>query len=128
VRWGASSVSCSFNLFDVDFSKFPSHRVHPGYKGSFEYNILQECEDLMARGLVGTGAGFDAPAAGKIGGRWRNPSPAESRNIMLKVNPSTPPFRPVHSRYPPLLHLAVIVRYRRMMSYENFVLRAQEGP
>lgn len=28
----------------------------------------QECEDLVARGISGTGAGFDAPAAGKACG------------------------------------------------------------
>ena len=32
--------------------------------------LPQECEDLMARGVSGTGSGFDAPAAGKVGGRF----------------------------------------------------------
>lgn len=40
----------------------------------------------MARGVGGTGAGFDAAASGKIGGRWRNPSEAEKRLAILKVN------------------------------------------
>ena len=46
---------------------------------------LQECEDLMNRGIAGTGEGFDAPAAGKAGGRFHNPSSAELRSSMLKV-------------------------------------------
>lgn len=48
----------------------------------------QECEDLMARGVTGTGVGFDAAAAGKIGGRWTNPSEAEQRLAVLQVGPS----------------------------------------
>ena len=49
-------------------------------------NALQECEDFMAQGIVGTGEGFDVPAAGKVGGRYRNPSAAERHSIMLKAN------------------------------------------
>ena len=39
----------------------------------------------MDRGITGTGAGFDAAAAGKIGGRWKNPTEAEKRLAILKV-------------------------------------------
>lgn len=41
----------------------------------------------MARGVYGTGAGFDAAAAGKVGGRWKNPSEAERRLAILQVCP-----------------------------------------
>ena len=47
---------------------------------------MQECEDFMTRGIAGSGAGFDAAAAGKIGGRWKNPSDAERRLMILKVS------------------------------------------
>ena len=40
------------------------HADHFGCPG------LQECDDLIARGISGTGAGFDAPSAGKVGGRF----------------------------------------------------------
>lgn len=50
-------------------------------RGCFSYHSLckmadapgsatQECDDLIARGISGTGAGFDAPSAGKVGGRF----------------------------------------------------------
>ena len=39
----------------------------------------------MARGIKGSGQGFDAPAAGKVGGRWHNPTQAEARLAALKV-------------------------------------------
>jgi hypothetical protein len=31
--------------------------------------LAAECEELIARGIVGSGQGFDAPSAGRIGGR-----------------------------------------------------------
>ena len=48
----------------------------------------QECEDLMARGIGGTGEGFDAPSQGRLGGRGfgaHNASPSNLRAAMLKV-------------------------------------------
>ncbi len=40
----------------------------------------------MARGVTGTGVGFDAAAAGRVGGRWRNPSEAEQRLAIFQVH------------------------------------------
>lgn len=49
----------------------------------------------MDKGIVGTGEGFDAASAGKVGGRWCNPSQAELKSVMLKV--WEPPIcRPMH--------------------------------
>ena len=31
---------------------------------------MQECDELIAKGVSGSGTGFDAPAAGKAGGRF----------------------------------------------------------
>ncbi len=45
----------------------------------------QETEELMDCGIAGTGEGFDARSAGKIGGRWCNPSQSELRSAMLAV-------------------------------------------
>jgi len=42
----------------------------------------------MAKGIVGTGEGFDRTAAGKLGGRWHNPSPAERQSLIRKVQRS----------------------------------------
>ena len=40
----------------------------------------------MNRGVAGTGEGFDAPAAGKVGSRfWNNPSSAELRSSIFRV-------------------------------------------
>ena len=48
-------------------------------------HTLQECYDFMTRGIVGTGEGFDAPSAGKVGGRWPNSSTAEGPLVMLQA-------------------------------------------
>lgn len=49
-----------------------AHNIHGNHAAPF-YKLLDEltaeCEDLMARGVQGTGAGFDAPSAGRIGGK-----------------------------------------------------------
>jgi hypothetical protein len=50
-----------------------SHNIRGPHDAIF-YKLLDElkaeCEDFMARGITGTGAGFDARAAGKVGGRF----------------------------------------------------------
>ena len=50
--------------------------------------MVQECEGFMARGIVGTGQGFDAPPAGRVGAKGfggHNPNPAELRQVIIKV-------------------------------------------
>ena len=66
----------------------------------------QECEDLMARGVSGTGQGFDAPSSGRLGAGGfggHNPSPAELRGKMLQV-----------SKHARLLHLRVCAACQHM--------------
>lgn len=50
-----------------------SHNIHGAHAAPF-YKLLEEltaeCEELMAKGIGGSGAGYDAPAAGKVGGRF----------------------------------------------------------
>jgi hypothetical protein len=50
-----------------------SHNMHGAHAAPF-YKLLDEltaeCEELMAKGIGGSGSGFDAPAAGKVGGRF----------------------------------------------------------
>jgi hypothetical protein len=52
---------------------------------------MQECEDDMNRGISGTGSGFDAASAGRLGGRGpvavHNPDPRNLRQAALKVVP-----------------------------------------
>jgi hypothetical protein len=54
-----------------------THNIHSPHAAPF-YKLLDElkaeCEELMAKGIGGTGAGFDAPSAGKVGGRFIGPS------------------------------------------------------
>jgi hypothetical protein len=47
--------------------------------------ITEECEDDMSKGISGSGTGFDAKSAGRLGGRLRqhNPPEAELRRVML---------------------------------------------
>jgi hypothetical protein len=69
-----------------------SHNMHTPHAGPF-YKLLDElkaeCEELMAKGIGGTGAGFDAPSAGKVGGRFIGPSDQisnfDKRAIALKA-------------------------------------------
>ena len=49
---------------------------------------MQELEDFMAKGITGTGEGFDAPSVGRLGGSGfgaHNPSPTELRSKMVQV-------------------------------------------
>ena len=49
---------------------------------------LQECDDFRARGIVGTGAGFDAASSGRLGGAGfgaHNPDPRQLRDKFLKA-------------------------------------------
>eukprot|EP00238_Polyblepharides_amylifera_P000288 CAMPEP_0196573552 /NCGR_PEP_ID=MMETSP1081-20130531/3438_1 /TAXON_ID=36882 /ORGANISM="Pyramimonas amylifera, Strain CCMP720" /LENGTH=461 /DNA_ID=CAMNT_0041891299 /DNA_START=29 /DNA_END=1418 /DNA_ORIENTATION=- len=50
--------------------------------------ITEECESLMARGVTGTGQGFDAPSAGRLGGRaWEhNPPEEKMKQIQLEAS------------------------------------------
>ena len=50
---------------------------------------MQELEDYMAKGITGTGKGFDAPSVGRLGGSGfgaHNPSPSELRSKMVQVS------------------------------------------
>ena len=52
-------------------------------------NHYQECEELMAKGISGSGAGFDAKSMGRLGGRGpvplHNPDPRKLRDVAVKV-------------------------------------------
>lgn len=49
----------------------------------------QECEGFMAKGIAGSGAGFDAASVGKLGGRGpvpvHNPPAHQMKSQALKV-------------------------------------------
>ena len=54
---------------------------------------LQECEVDQARGIGGTGQGFDAPSAGRAGGKGfgaHNLSATGLRSAMINVRPLRP--------------------------------------
>lgn len=57
-----------------------THNVHGPHNAAF-YKLLDEirgeCEELMAKGITGTGEGFDAPSCGKLGGRTFAHNPPE---------------------------------------------------
>ncbi len=51
-------------------------------------SALQELDDCMAKGIMGSGEGFDAPSAGRLGGRGfgaHNPSLTDLRSRMLQA-------------------------------------------
>ena len=51
-------------------------------------SALQELDDCMAKGITGSGEGFDAPSVGRLGGRGfgtHNPSLTELRSKMLQA-------------------------------------------
>ena len=51
---------------------------------------VQELEDFMAKGIMGTGEGFDAPSAGRLGGSGfgaHNVNLTELRGKMVQVRP-----------------------------------------
>jgi hypothetical protein len=60
---------------------------------SIFYKLLEElqteCEDLIARGVSGTGSGFDGPSCGRLGSHafipMHNPSTMSMRDVTLKV-------------------------------------------
>ncbi|KAK9846382.1 hypothetical protein WJX81_002685 [Elliptochloris bilobata] len=67
------------------------HNEHGPHNAVF-YKLLDEitaeCDDFRARGIVGTGAGFDKAPAGKVGGAGfgaHNPDPSQLRDKMLKA-------------------------------------------
>lgn len=51
--------------------------------------LPQECQDLMDRGVRGSGVGFDANSMGRLGGRGpvavHNPDPRKLRDVAVKV-------------------------------------------
>lgn len=57
------------------------------------YKCLDElkaaCSDLLARGISGTGQGFDAPSVGRLGSHGfipqHNPEPGRMRDAVLRV-------------------------------------------
>lgn len=69
-----------------------THNVHGPHNASF-YKLLEEvtteCEDLIARGVSGSGAGFDAASAGRLGSHafipTHNPPAHRLRQVALKV-------------------------------------------
>lgn len=74
-----------------------AHNVRGPHDAKF-YSILdeltKECEELMAKGVSGTGIGFDGPSMGRLGAHsWiptHNPAPEALHEIQLKYGP---PFR-----------------------------------
>ena len=55
---------------------------------------MQELEEFMAKGITGTGEGFDAPSVGRLGGSGfgsHNPSPTELRSKMVLVSSDASP-------------------------------------
>jgi len=59
-----------------------THNVHGPHDAKF-YKLLdeitKECEELMAKGITGTGQGFDAPGK-RLGGYTHNPPPTNLRS------------------------------------------------
>jgi hypothetical protein len=53
--------------------------------------MRQELENLQDKGIEGSGAGFDARPAGRLGGRGpvliHNPDPRRLREVAVKVTP-----------------------------------------
>ncbi|DBA90648.1 TPA: hypothetical protein ACH3X1_003871 [Trebouxia sp. C0004] len=51
--------------------------------------ITEECEGFMAKGIAGSGAGFDAPSVGRLGGRGpvpiHNPPSHQLKSLALKA-------------------------------------------
>jgi len=66
-----------------------SHNMHGPHKGPL-YKLLDEltaeCEDLMSRGVSGTGTGFDAPSSGRVGGRHAGKSLSVQERRVAAVN------------------------------------------
>ena len=68
-----------------------THNVRGPHDSQF-YSILdeltKECEELMGKGITGTGIGFDGPSMGRLGAHsWiptHNPPPEALRDAQLK--------------------------------------------
>ncbi|GIL44247.1 hypothetical protein Vafri_1756 [Volvox africanus] len=68
------------------------HNVRGPHDSAF-YKLLDEitaeCEELMARGVGGTGVGFDGPSSGRLGSHafipLHNPDPGRLRDYALKA-------------------------------------------
>ncbi|GLC38760.1 hypothetical protein PLESTM_000773000 [Pleodorina starrii] len=68
------------------------HNVRGPHDGAF-YKLLDEitaeCEELMSRGVGGTGVGFDGPSCGRLGSHafipLHNPEPGRLRDAALKA-------------------------------------------
>lgn len=60
-----------------------------GHSITNECHLVQECEGFMAKGITGSGAGFDAPSMGRLGGRGpvptHNPPAHQLKSAALKV-------------------------------------------
>ena len=55
---------------------------------SLMWQAVQELDEFMAKSITGSGEGFDAPSAGRLGGRGfgaHNPSLTELRSKMLQA-------------------------------------------
>lgn len=80
------SVCISSDLGDL--SKLLSGTLSD-YRGSRgNARCMQELEEYMAKGITGTGEGFDAPSVGRLGGSGlgaHNPSPTELRSKIVQV-------------------------------------------
>jgi DNA-dependent metalloprotease WSS1 len=69
-----------------------THNIHGPHDGSF-YKLLNElkaeCEQLMLRGITGSGMGFDGPSSGRIGGYSMiargHSTPAERRDAAARA-------------------------------------------
>ncbi|KXZ43445.1 hypothetical protein GPECTOR_90g532 [Gonium pectorale] len=70
------------------------HNVRGPHDCAF-YKLLDElkaqCEELMAKGVGGTGVGFDGPSVGRLGSHGflptHNPDPRRLRDVALKLEP-----------------------------------------
>jgi len=69
-----------------------AHNIRGPHDAVF-YKLLdelkEECQDLMDRGVSGTGAGFDAKSMGRLGGRGpvpiHNPDPRKLREVAVQA-------------------------------------------
>jgi hypothetical protein len=86
-----SSFLCMESLLETMLHELV-HNVRGPHDSVF-YKLLDElkaeCEDLMARGISGTGAGFDASSLGRLGSHAfipiHNPSESKIRDVALQA-------------------------------------------
>lgn len=69
-----------------------AHNIHSPHNDEFFKlwdELWEEVEDLMDKGISGSGVGFDAPPVGRLGGRGpvpvHNPDPRKLRDVAVKA-------------------------------------------